>query len=1015
MTSLIVSSGVTSSGADVGSGSYVEVLSGGSAVSATISSGGGELVLSGGTASGTDLLSGGTLVVLPGADVVATTSASGGHVISGGATVIVNPMSMTEVLGTATVNVADGATGYVLSGAYAISAVLDIGATLNVLGGGASFGSLLVDGGTEYVSSGALASAGVIENSGTEYILAGGREVGDSVQGGVQFVDGSGSASSGTVEGNSGGIGDDTFGGEGFQLVSAGGSAEAMTLVFGGIQEVAGFASGTVVSSGGEQQVFGGGVASATSVGSDGYLLVAPGGTVDGATIGSGAVGVVYGGAVASGTVLSSGGTLIVLPGAQVSDTLSRGGTVSSATVLTLNFSGGFITPVATPASGGTIAAADLTVVLSGGRLSDVTNLGSAVIDSGGVASGISDVLSNSGDVAIDLVAHGGVASGTQIGSGGWEQVVGSSLSPTVGYDGYLTVSSGGVTSGATVNSGGAEDMLAGATAIGTHVSAGGFFDVNSGSTADRLVVGGGALSFVYFDGVASGTVVSGTLVVMPGASATATTIARGGHVVSTGVVENSDVFEPIFVGAALFGQTVASGSTADVLPGGTIEYDVIKGMGSLIGSAVASGNIVGGSLSIGSGSVARTDLVAGDGIQTIYNGAVASGSLISGAGAEEVVRSGGTSIDAGVFNGGTEFVYSGGVTSGLTLEIGGSLGLDANLLSYSSAASATLSAGDVLSVSNGTQSVSIQLAGDYSGDEFVVGLSGTDNTLVTLEPEVPCYVRGTRILTDRGEVEVEGLKIGDRVVNHQGAARPIVWIGRRGYAGRFIAGNRNVLPVLFRQNAFGDGVPSRDLRVSPLHAMYFDGVLIPAWALINGSSVVQMESVETVEYFHVELASHDVIIAEGAASESFVDDNGRGMFLNAGEYRALYPQGQSSPAEYCAPRVEAGEVVERVWARLAARAAALDMGTVVEAEAPSSAQVMSVLVPAGIAKLRLVSQGRPPVLGVVVDGCRLDMGDTDIARCFGDGVLDLGPSKTDRWCHIEVEPFAAPLTATFG
>ncbi len=88
----------------------------------------------------------------------------------------------------------------------------------------------------------------------------------------------------------------------------------------------------------------------------------------------------------------------------------------------------------------------------------------------------------------------------------------------------------------------------------------------------------------------------------------------------------------------------------------------------------------------------------------------------------------------------------------------------------------------------------------------------------------------------------------------------------------------------------------------------------------MNGVSITQIETVADVAYFHIELDTHDVILAEGAPSETFIDDNSRGMFFNAAEYHNRYPHAAASPAWYCAPRIEDGPALTAVRQRLAER-----------------------------------------------------------------------------------------------
>jgi hypothetical protein len=250
--------------------------------------------------------------------------------------------------------------------------------------------------------------------------------------------------------------------------------------------------------------------------------------------------------------------------------------------------------------------------------------------------------------------------------------------------------------------------------------------------------------------------------------------------------------------------------------------------------------------------------------------------------------------------------------------------------VAYDPHGSVNLLHGNVLEVTeNGvTHDIQLDPSQNFVGDYFHLQQDPTAGTDI-VENTTPCYCRGTRIATLGGEMRVEELKIGDEVMTRSGTVRPIKWIGRRSFAGRFILGRKDILPVCIKADALGGNVPRRDLWISPHHAMFFagddgacaEGVLIEAKDLVNCRSIVQAGHTDKVEYFHIELDSHDVIIAEGALSETFIDDDSRGMFHNAQEFSALYPQLRVMPQQYCAPRLEDGYEVEAIRCRIAVQA----------------------------------------------------------------------------------------------
>jgi hypothetical protein len=170
----------------------------------------------------------------------------------------------------------------------------------------------------------------------------------------------------------------------------------------------------------------------------------------------------------------------------------------------------------------------------------------------------------------------------------------------------------------------------------------------------------------------------------------------------------------------------------------------------------------------------------------------------------------------------------------------------------------------------------------------------------------VSCFLPGTGIATPSGETAIQDLRAGDEVLTQTGSAR-IVWIGRRTVAAAGAAQH----PVRLRAHALGAGVPARDLFVSPDHALFLDGVLVPAQHLVNGASIAR-EPLAEITYLHLLLDRHDIILAEGAPAESLLADGLDPDFDNIYEApvftRSMVP---------VAPRITQGPQLQGILHRL--------------------------------------------------------------------------------------------------
>ena len=164
---------------------------------------------------------------------------------------------------------------------------------------------------------------------------------------------------------------------------------------------------------------------------------------------------------------------------------------------------------------------------------------------------------------------------------------------------------------------------------------------------------------------------------------------------------------------------------------------------------------------------------------------------------------------------------------------------------------------------------------------EFLDGTGGVRGSMTFTEIEkCICFTPGTLIATPRGEVAVEDLREGDRIITRDNGIQELRWIGRKTLDWKDLAANSHLKPILIRQGSLGNGLPERDMMVSPNHrilvanertALYFEEheVLVAAKHLIDNKGIRQVDSLGTT-YIHFMFDQHEVVLSNGAWAESF-------------------------------------------------------------------------------------------------------------------------------------------------
>jgi hypothetical protein len=333
-----------------------------------------------------------------------------------------------------------------------------------------------------------------------------------------------------------------------------------------------------------------------------------------------------------------------------------------------------------------------------------------------------------------------------------------------------------------------------------------------------------------------------------------------------------------------------------------------------------------------------------------------------------------------------------------------------------------------LISPSLPTEKINISISGPggaLTSGQFQLSV-GPGGLVIT---DTPCFAAGTRILTPDGEVAVEDITPGTEVLTARGGREgvaEVIWVGERTVDIARHAMPEKIRPIRILAGAFGPCLPERDLRLSPDHALYIDGHLIEAKTLVNGVTVIVEQNTRFVTYHHIELASHDIVLAEGLQVETYLESGNRMMFESNATPMVLHPDFVTQcRAAACAPLALEGEIVTAARQHLLNRAYALGFAVtdavdlVVKAGVerirpePDTSGPLQFILPPGTRKVELLSGTGVPAeistdprdrraLGVAVTGLALIAGGQRHPIRLDDaahqGFHDMEP--THRWTN---------------
>lgn len=852
-------------------------------------------------------------------------------------------------------------------------------------------GQIVVFNGANLIQQNPESDTLAIMGNGQVYLYSGGSMVGGYLDAGATLAAEGGSHISGTL------------------VVASGAAIEAINGSLGGTFDSGsqlfvysgGKASGVIVASGASVYANSSEIASSTING--GYLGVNSGSTATNITLQDGGSAQINSGSYGYNIGVSNGGTLNVWGIA--SDTV-----VNNGGMLRVNSGGMTANPSGNvDVASGVGSIVGVTQINTGGRAvikSNTTISGDLLVDGGSVLGGIITSGNNL------YVSSGGAATSVTILNGGSGLVDEGHISSSIVDGGILYVRQGSVASNLTATNSGLLQIQSGSELTSAVIESGATLGTfGSGTAVSNVTVGNQGLMTINTESVGTNLVISsgGNLNVNAAGSATSVHISGGGAIVRG---QTSDV-------------DISSGGLLTVRPGGVSTDNIVSAGGSAI---VVSGGSLGDTTITSSGAVVTRSGAIITGVLTLQDGG--SATIWNDAGGA-IVLPGDTNQGltiSGLENGGTvSTVISGwsGTAPGNSDSIH-LAGVSASGVSYDYPSNNQV----VITLANSSKiTINIQ---DVQEKGFVLVDDGNGGALGEI-----CFLAGSMIATPKGDIAVETLEIGDVVKtwNWQSQSienRTIGWIGKkrtnvRGGLADDVAG----YPVRVLKNAIAEGIPYKDMLITPEHSLFFKNKFVPVRMLVNGRSIFYDRSILSYDYFHIETEDHSVIWADGMMTESYLDTGNRSTFRQEGAVVRLgqAEEGKDWASDAAAELAVSRAVVEPLFRQIERRAAdagltdqsdvgelthdadlhlVMDKGQSVRA-ARKQGDLVTFMLPVGVESVRIVSRTSRPsdVIGPFVDDRRdlgVLVGDVSLfdGAAFQNLTYHLDQADLDGWAAVE-------------